>query len=156
MEELEYRWAKKEEWSKAMTMVWKTFITFEGKEYSREGIKNFFEFITDDRLFQAFLRGSYQMLIALEGEEIVGVATVRNGHHLSLLFVEEEHQHRGIGRELLRLFCNYLEEEAGEELMTLKAAPSAVSFYRGLGYRVMGPEEDYDGVRVISMEKRFH
>ncbi|MCM1569670.1 MAG: GNAT family N-acetyltransferase [Roseburia sp.] len=155
MENIKIRWAKPEEWAPAMTMIWKTFLEFEGKEYTQEGIRNFFDFITDDKLYQSFLRGTYQMVVAVDKERVVGVATVRNGHHLSLLFVDEEYHHRGIGSAMLTLFCRYLKEEAGERLMSLKAAPSALGFYQKLGFRLLGPEEDYEGIRVFSMEKIF-
>ena len=39
------RWAKEEEWAPAMQMVWRTFLKFEGRDYTEEGIKNFFDFI---------------------------------------------------------------------------------------------------------------
>lgn len=155
MDNIKIRWAKQEEWKPAMTMIWKTFLKFEGKEYSREGIRNFFDFITDDNLYRSFLKGLYQMVVAVDGDRVVGVATVRNGHHLSLLFVDEEYHRQGIGSAMLTMFCKYLKEEAGEHFMSLKAAPSALEFYRKLGFRLLGPEEDYSGIRVFSMEKTF-
>lgn len=152
---IEIRWAKREEWKPAMMMIWKTFMEFEGKEYSQEGIRSFFEFITDDDIYRAFLAGTYQLLLALDGERIVGAGSVRNGNHLSLLFVDEEYHRRGIGRAILTRLCEYLESEEGEISMTVKAAPYAVDFYKKLGFKVMRPEEDYAGIRATSMEKFF-
>jgi GNAT superfamily N-acetyltransferase len=149
------RWAKKEEWRPAMMMIWKTFMAFEGKEYSAEGIRNFFEFISDDDLHRAFIAGTYQMAVALDADRIVGVASMRNGNHLSLLFVDEEYQHRGIGSHLMQYMCDYLENEAGENFMSLKAAPSAVGFYKKQGFRPVKPEEASGGIRVTAMEKAF-
>ncbi len=105
----EVRWAKKEEWKNAMTMTWKTFMAFEGKEYSDEGIRNFFDFITDDDLYKAFLAGTYQMAVALDKNRIIGVASIRSSNHLSLLFVDEEYHRRGIGRSLMEYLSYYLE-----------------------------------------------
>lgn len=151
----EVRWAKKEEWKNAMIMTWKTFMAFEGKEYSAEGIRNFFDFITDDDLYRAFLAGTYQMAVALDDDRIIGVGSVRNCNHLSLLFVDEEYHHRGVGRGLMEYLCNYIKLEEGERFMSLKAAPYAVEFYKKLGFRVVRPEEEYSGIRVTSMEKFF-
>lgn len=147
------RWAKKEEWKPAMEMIWETFLKFEGNDYSEEGIRNFFEFITDDNLYISFLRGSYQVMVAVDGEKIIGAGSVRNGNHLSLLFVDEAYHHKGIGRTLLDALCRYLKEEAGESSMTLKAAPYAVNFYRRLGFKDVGSEQVYSGIRVTPMEK---
>ena len=92
------RWAKEEEWAPAMQMVWRTFLKFEGRDYTEEGIKNFFDFITDDNLYEGFLKGTYQVMAALDGEKVVGIGSIRSRNHLSLLFVEEEYHLRKFGR----------------------------------------------------------
>ena len=149
------RWAHENERAPAMKMIWCTFLKFEGKDYTREGIRNFFEFITDDNLYTAFLKGDYLMMVALDGERIIGAGTIRNRNHLSLLFVDESYHRRGVGRAILTALCNYLKLEAGERYMSLKASPYAVNFYRRLGFRVVKPEEEYSGIRVTAMEKVF-
>lgn len=151
----EIRWARAEEWAPAMKMIWKTFMKFEGKDYTKEGIDNFFDFISDDDLYRAFLEGSYQLMVALDGDRIVGAGSIRDGNHLSLLFVDEEYHLRGIGASLIEHLCEYLEKEAGEQYMSLNAAPYAVNFYRRLGFRATAPETVYSGIRATPMEKIF-
>ncbi|MCM1024974.1 MAG: GNAT family N-acetyltransferase [Roseburia sp.] len=151
----EIRWARESEWSPTMQMVWRTFLKFEGKDYSQEGIKNFYDFITDDNLYVAFLRGNYQLMVALDGKKIIGAGSIRNRNHLSLLFVDEDYQRRGVGRAILTALCDYLKREEGERYMSLKAAPYAVNFYRRLGFHTVRPEEEYSGIRVTAMEKIF-
>ena len=138
-----------------MKMIWRTFLKYEGKEDTKEGIRNFFDFITDDELYTAFLKGSYQMMVAVDGNKIIGAGTIRNGNHLSLLFVDEDYHCRGVGRAIMDSLCRYLKEEAGERYMSLKAAPYAVDFYHRLGFRTVKPEEEYSGIRVTEMEKVF-
>ena len=70
------RWAKEEEWAPAMQMVWRTFLKFEGRDYTEEGIKNFFDFITDDNLYEGFLKGTYQVMAALDGEKVSFLAVI--------------------------------------------------------------------------------
>lgn len=151
----EFRWAREEDWRGAVTMIWKSFMESEGKEYSREGVKSFFEFITDDDIYKAFLVGSYQMLLALDGTRIIGAATVRNRNRLSLLFVDGEYQRQGVGQTLVELFCGYLRDELGERELVVKAAPPAVGFYQKLGFAVTDAQQDYAGIRVIPMERRL-
>ena len=138
-----------------MKMIWRTFLKYEGKEYTKEGIRNFFDFITDDELYTAFLKGSYQMMVAVDGNKIIGAVTIRNVNHLSLLFVDVDYHCRGVGRAIMDSLCRYLKEEAGERYMSLKAAPYAVDFYHRLGFRTVKPEEEYSGIRVTEMEKVF-
>jgi len=149
----EVRWAKTEEWAPAMKMIWKTFLKYEGEDYTEEGIRNFFEFITDDDLYVSFLKGDYQMMVALDKERVIGAASVRSCNHLSLLFVDEEYHRQGVGRALMSRMCEYLKQEAGERYMSLNAAPYAVNFYRKLGFQAVRPEDVYAGIRVTSMEK---
>ena len=151
----EFRWAKADEWAPAMEMIWKTFLKFEGNDYTEEGIRNFFDFITDDKLHAAFLRGDYQMMVALDEGRVIGVGSIRNRNHLSLLFVDEDYHRRGVGKTLLEKLCQYLQREEGERFMSLKAAPYAVEFYRKLGFNAVNGEEEYSGIRVTSMEKIF-
>ena len=149
------RWARAEEWEPARKMIWRTFLRFEASDYTQEGIENFLNFITDDKLFHSFLRGEYQMMVALDQDRVVGAASVRNRNHLSLLFVDEAYHMQGIGRNLMERFCAYLKNEAGEHYMSLKAAPYAVNFYRKIGFQIVRPEEEVGGIRVTSMEKYF-
>ena len=151
----EVRWAKEEEWGPAMRMIWRTFLRFEGRDYTQEGIRNFYDFITDDDLYVAFLKGEYQLMVALDGQKVIGAGSIRNRNHLSLLFVEEGYHRRGVGRAILTAVCDYLKQEAGEKYISLKAAPYAVNFYRRLGFRAVRPEEEYSGIRVTEMEKVF-
>lgn len=149
----EIRWAEEKDWIPAMNMIWKTFLKFEAKDYTEEGIRNFYEFITDEHLYNSFRVGRYQMMVALDGARIIGAASVRNYNHLSLLFVDEAYHHRGVGRDLMKRMCDYLKKEAGERYMSLKAAPYAVGFYQKLGFRAVHEEEVFSGIRVTPMEK---
>lgn len=151
----EIRWAYEQDWGAAISMVWKTFLKYEGKDYSKEAVQHFHDFLNDEKLRQSFLKGTYQMLVALDGSRIIGVAAVRYCNYVSLLFVDEEYHRKGIGKTLMRVLCRYLKEEAGEKYVSLTAAPCAVNFYRKLGFRAVCPEEEYAGVRVTAMEKIF-
>lgn len=150
------RWARDEEWDRTMVLVWKTFLKYEASDYTPEGIRNFREFITDEKLRQAFRLGNYQMLVALDGKRVIGMASVRCRSHLSLLFVDEGYHHQGVGTELIERLCAYLRDEEGEHSMSLKAAPYAVEFYKKIGFRETGPEEQVAGIRVTPMERNLY
>lgn len=149
------RWARENEWVPSMQMIWRTFLKFEGRDYTEEGIQNFLDFITDDKLYAAFLRGEYQLMVALDGGKVIGAGSIRNRNHLSLLFVDENYHRRGVGRTLINSLCTYLKEQPGERYMSVQAAPYAVNFYRRLGFRAIRPEQEISGIRVTAMEKIF-
>lgn len=151
----EFRWARTEEWTPAIRMIWKTFMKFEGKDYTEEGIRRFFDFLTDEELYISFLKGEYRLMVAVDGGNIVGAGSVRNRNCLSLLFVHEAYHYRGIGSTLLEKLCHYLKTEEGERYMFLQAAPYAVNFYRKQGFRAVHPEMEISGIRVTPMEKVF-
>lgn len=151
----EFRWARDEEWLPAMEMIWRTFLQYEGKVYTEEGIRNFFEFITDDELYRSFRRGDYRLMVALDMKNIIGAGSIRDGNRLSLLFVDAAYHRRGVGSTLLQRLCDYLQTEAGEQCMSLQSAPYAVDFYRKQGFRAVQPEVEYSGIRVTPMEKVF-
>ena len=142
----------REEWEDALALVWKVFLKFEAPEYPEEGVKSFYNFITDNTLYRMFLVGSYEMMVAVEDETIIGVVAVRNVSHISLLFVDENYHRQGIGRALIRHVANYLKTEVGAEKLTVNAAPYGVAFYHKVGFIDTGLETKKEGILYTPME----
>ncbi len=143
------RSAYRDEWDDAMALAWRTFLRFEADIYTAEGIRHFEDFITDTTLHRMFLLGAYQMFVALDHNRIVGMITLRNASHISLLFVDEKYHRQGIGRALIEYLREYLLSEAGVDRVTVNAAPYGVAFYHKLGFRDLRPE---DGIKYTPME----
>lgn len=146
------RSAYRSEWQDAMVLAWKTFLRFEADVYTPEGVKNFLDFVTDSTLYRMFVMGTYQMFVALDLDKIVGMITLRNPAHISLLFVDEKYHRRGIGRALMNYLSNYLLTEVGAVRVTVNASPYGVEFYHKLGFRDLSPEEKKDGIIYTPME----
>ncbi|MCM1047027.1 MAG: GNAT family N-acetyltransferase [Clostridiales bacterium] len=146
------RSAYRDEWDDAMELAWKTFLRFEADCYTQEGIRNFEDFITDTTLHNMFIMGEYQMFVALDDKKIVGMITLRNSSHISLLFVDEKYHRKGIGRALILYLQKYLLSEMGIGKVTVNAAPYGVGFYHKLGFRDLRPEEERDGIKYTPME----
>ena len=83
---------------------------------------------------------------------MVGMITVRNGGHVSLLFVDEKYHRKGVGKSLIQYLCNYLLTEAGISRITVNASPYGVGFYHKLGFRDTGLETEQSGIRYTPME----
>ena len=145
----EIRLADQDEWEDAMGLAWKTFLEFEAGDYTPEGVRSFEDFITDTGLKRMFLSGNYRLLAAYIGGRMVGMITLRNRCHISLLFVDKRYHRRGIGRTLIEQMARYVEDECR---LTVNASPYGTAFYRRLGFRDLGPERQQDGIIFTPME----
>lgn len=146
------RSAYRNEWQDAMALAWKTFLRFEADVYSPEGVRNFENFISDSTLYRMFVMGTYQLFVALDHNKIVGMITLRDSTHISLLFVDEAYHRHGIGRALIKYLTDYLVAEVGADRVTVNSSPYGVAFYHKLGFRDIRPEVVRDGIIFTPME----
>lgn len=144
--------AYRNEWEDAMALAWKTFMQFEAADYTKEGIESFKNFISDNFLYRMFTLGAYQLFCAFDGEKMIGMISLRNETHISLLFVDEKYHRQGVGRALIKYLSDYLLNEIGKNFLTVNGAPYAVGFYHHCGFVDQGPEETNDGIRYTPMK----
>lgn len=152
MDEIIIRRAAAEEWDEAMELAFKVFLKFEAKEYGEEGTEAFANFITDEMLRKLFLAGHYILYVAKRNGKIIGLISMRNGNHISLLFVDPLYHKMGIGRSLVEKLVEYLKTYTDQKLLTVNAAPSAIEFYRRLGFFETGELTRQDGIIYLPME----
>lgn len=150
---LTVRPAYRNEWDDAMALAWRVFMQFEARDYSPEGIESFQDFITDSVLYRMFLMGQYQLFAAYENEHMVGMISLRNETHISLLFVDAKYHRRGIGRQLIQYVSNYVIQEEGHDFITVNAAPYAVGFYHRVGFVDTDVRQFNDGIWYTPMKK---
>lgn len=149
------RMAYERDWEEAMELAWRTFLIYDAKDYGKKGVDSFRDFISDQWLKKMFLKGEYQMMVALDHEKIVGIISVRCQTHISLLFVDEKYHNFGIGRNLIESMAHYLLAEIGAEYITVNAAPYAEEFYHKLGFWDLAPKTEKDGIIFTSMKKNL-
>lgn len=136
-----------------MALVWKTFLRYEAEEYEQEGIENFLHFISDERLRKLFLIGEYLIYGAFCGQELVGMVSMRNECHISLLFVSSAFHKKGIGRLLIGALEETVASQGRKDYLTVNAAPYAVGFYHRVGFEDLGAERKQDGIIYTPMKK---
>ena len=144
MDEVTYRAAYKSEWDICMDLAWRTFLKFDAPDYPQEGIDNFREFVTDEVLKDMFHAGEYQLFVAVRAGEIIGIISLRDRNHISLLFVDQNYHRQGIGTGLLQTLTEYMSSEMGQRSVTVNASPYAVGFYHKMGF------EDTDIRQLVS------
>lgn len=148
----EIREAKASEWEDAMELAFQVFLKYEAREYGEEGTRSFAEFISDEFLKKMFLMGEYPLFVAVEGERILGLISLRSGNHISLLFVDEKYHRRGIGSALIRHLQEYLLQRTRYTKLTVNASPYGIPFYHQVGFRDIGEETMKDGIVYTPME----
>ena len=149
------RFIGKEEYRSAMALCWRVFCQFESGLIGREGMESFSRFINDDTLYTVFLNGGFPVIAAYDADTMIGVAAVRGGPHLSLLFVEGCYQQRGVGTALVDYFREWLLDTRswlGGARLTVNSSNIGVGFYHKLGFRDTGPKTIKDGIDYTPME----
>lgn len=150
------RKARIEDWDDVMAMTWRTFIRFEAKDYTKEGVRSFFDFISDPILQRMFLNDAYPIFVAEDQGKIIGMISLREGTHISLLFVDAAYHRQGVGSSLMQTIWEFIRTEVGKEIVTVNAAPYGVGFYHKLGFKDTGPEEARDGIRYTPMKRELN
>jgi len=91
--------------------------------------------IDDMKCIQGMLDYADVLVVALDGEKIIGVARAVTDFHyacyLSDLAVDVGYQKQGIGQKLIDVVCDELEK--GCKIILL-SAPDAVSYYPKVGF----------------------
>lgn len=154
-EEIVIRKAVMADWEETMAMTWRTFLKFEAKDYGMEGVDSFRNFISDPLLRRMFLLGTYHMYVATHNEKIIGMVSLRDKNHISLLFVDETYHRRGIGRRLIDTIGAFSKTEYGKNDITVNAAPYGFGFYKKIGFFSTSPLINNDGIKYISMKKKI-
>lgn len=152
---LQIRPALLSEWDTAMALAWRTFRKHVAHEYTPEGIRNFEDFVTDQVLKRMFVIGQYRLFCAFYDKDMIGMISLRDCTHISLLFVEGKFHGMGVGARLIQYVKRCLEEELGEGGMTVDAAPNAEEFYHKMGFVDMRPRETKSGIIYTPMFKLF-
>jgi len=155
MQEIIIRKAMVYDWKKLTDLAWNVFCEFEAPEYGEEGTKHFQDFLTDPLLERMFWKGEYPAYVAMDGEKCVGVVTLRNRNHISLLFVDKAYHRQGLGRKLLLKMAQSVKEEERLESITVNAAPYATEFYHRVGFRDLDEMQKTDGILYTPMEWKF-
>lgn len=143
------------DWEPALALAWNVYNEYDARDYSPEGTENFKKFLADDTLEKMFLMGNYRLFVAELYGRIVGMLTLREKAHISLLFVDGNCQGNGIGGALVRMAAGCIGAENRGRVLTVHSSPYAVDFYKNLGFRITGDERSQDGIRFTPMELKL-
>lgn len=139
------------EGKEAHSLILRLFERYIFPDYTEEGRHLVREYVNLERLLKSDLENF--TLIAEADSKIVGVLKVKRSNHLSLLFVDELSQRKGIGRALLlsaiKECCSRL---PNLETITVNSSRYALIFYKKIGFMEISKEKCVHGVVFIPME----
>jgi len=133
-------------------LVRQVFDTHVAPGYDEQGTREFHDYCRAEAIERRTGSGESWVLLAHDEGVLVGAIEVRDGDHVSLLFVSSKYQRRGIARHLYASALNRMVvTRPGLGEVTVNASPNAVLAYGRLGFRVVQHEQVVNGIRFVSM-----
>lgn len=127
-------------------LVARTFEQDVAPLYSQQGIEEFLAYASAPALRHRLGQRHFGLAAYVDGA-LVGMIEMRNGSHISLLFVDPAYQRQGIGRSLL---VTAIQRASRENLelreVTVNASPNALDAYRRFGFVPQLPAEERNGI----------
>jgi GNAT superfamily N-acetyltransferase len=132
-------------------LVHRVFDEFVAPHYVQKGIQEFRKYV-DPLALQQRSRESHFVLVATSPDQMVGMIEMRSHSHVSLLFVDQQFQGKGISRELLHralTICRRHRPDLAQ--VSVNSSPNAVPIYKRLGFVPWSPEQTVNGIRFVPM-----
>ena len=120
-------------------------------EFSEQGREEFLKYIAPEHIAQRQGQGHF-IILAKDGEKIVGMIEIRDYNHISLLFVDKEYQHQGISRNLFEQAKEkILHENSETKEISVNSSTFALKAYEHLGFKQTGEKATINGITFIPM-----
>jgi|LSQX01.2.fsa_nt_gb GNAT superfamily N-acetyltransferase len=144
--EIIYRLMSPDEAPAVCKLVEQVFNQFVAPTYVPEGVREFLKYVDPEKLIRRS-EDNHSVVVAEAHGRIVGMLEMRNGDHVSLLFVEPSEQKRGIAHGLMqRVIALH-----NCQRITVHSSPNAEPIYARLGFTADGPEQTTHGIRFVPM-----
>ena len=150
---IHYREAQLEDMIAISNLVLRVFDEYVGSGYSLDGQSIFHSYVQPDAIQKRFCAGSSFIFVALHDKKIIGTIEVKNGNHISVLFVDKRYHKMGIAKHLISMA---IEKASNINLITeitVNSSPYAVDIYKRLGFLQLDKEIERDGIRHTPMKK---
>ncbi|MGH4119163.1 GNAT family N-acetyltransferase [Clostridium sp.] len=135
----------------ALDLVWNVFQEFEALDYSKQGIKEFREFISYNSIIDKFDKGELYFWGCIDNDDLIGVITTRGINHICMLFVNKDYHRQGIARSLFQTVEERCKSENNISNITVNSSPYAIEVYHQLGFFDTDKELTVNGIRFTPM-----
>lgn len=142
----------KDHLGKALDLVWQVFEQCDREDYEESGVRTFEHFIRRESMEEHMASGEMVFFGAYDMSRLIGVIAMRDGFHVSLLFVEPAYQRRGVATRLVRRAVSFcMEQKPGLRHITVNASPKGVPAYQAMGFYPLTEEQKKEGMRFTPM-----
>ena len=125
--------------------------------YSDNGVDTFLNMISPTTLLEVNKGENSFVIVARQENIVIGMLAVCKESHVALIFVESQHQGKGIGKSLIHEAIKICKERnPGLTAITVSSSPNSKTFYEGIGFTAQGEEVDEDGMRYTPMQRIVH
>lgn len=150
-ENIVYREMKVGEETIVNKLILEVFNKFIAQYYSEDGISNFYDYVNVDNMKARLKKGSF-ILVACDGDSIIGAIELRDDDHISQLFVHHKYHERGIAKRLVELsIAKARRNNVFIKKIGVYASPYAVGFYKRLGFVPLSEQLQKGGARFTPM-----
>ncbi len=108
----------------------------------------FMETISEQAIRKRIRSADYLNYVYIDNKIIVGYISIKDKNHLYHLFVQADHQGRGIARQLWQTAS----EASPAKQVTVRSSLNAVPVYEKFGFRKTSPPEHKKGIQYQPMK----
>jgi len=129
------------------SLCMKAFMNSVAPSLSNEGVETF-QSIASVGGFSNRMKEDNIILVYEENRKVNGVIELKEGRHVSMLFVAPDFQKRGIGRALVSAITPYTRAET----ITVSASLNSIPAYLRYGFICAGDLDEKSGLKYQPME----
>ena len=121
-------------------------------EFNEQGKAEFLKYIAPEHIAQRQEQEHF-IILAKDGEKIVGMIEIREPNHVSLLFVDKNYHNLGISRNLFATAKEKIFHENPDiKEISVNSSLYAVKAYERLGFVQVGEQSTFNGITFVPMK----
>ena len=136
--------ARPEEVRPAFDLVLRVFMIYTAPLLEAKNVAYFQFTCVDEARLEKYISKQWRMIVALDGDALIGVTCERDDLHITTLYVDPSYHRQGVATALL----NALITAMAVPCVTLNSSPYALPFYVKYGFVPTGKE--HPSVKILT------
>lgn len=131
-----------EEKIKAIDLAWEVFLEYEiDEELIKFKDELYKKIYSPEKINKLTIYGTFI------NDELIGMIAIENMTYISLFYINGKYQRKGIGTKMFE----YIKTINPSNYFVLASSPYSVDFYHHLGFKDIGTENYYNGIKYVPM-----